>query len=117
MENLIGTVTDVNTAIVLCATFIIADIVTGYLKAWKNKNINSSISRDGFIKKLGWFVGIALGYIINIVTGADVVILLVTGVCMLTEFISVIENFSAIGIDLKGLKKYLDVKDENKEDK
>lgn len=115
MQEIIGNVTNPNIAVMLCGVFIIADIITGYLKAWKNKDINSSISRDGFIKKLGWFVGIALGYIINIITGVNLMVLLVTGVCMLTEFISVLENLSDIGVDIKGLKKYLDIKEEKEE--
>lgn len=116
MENLIGVITEPNTAVILCVVFILADIITGYLKAFKNKNINSSISRDGFIKKMGWFVGIALGYIINVITGMNVIVLLVTGVCMLTEFISVLENLSDIGVDLKEVKKYLDIKENKKEE-
>lgn len=35
----------------LCAIFIFADIIIRYLKAWKFNKTNSSISRDGYIKK------------------------------------------------------------------
>lgn len=36
----------------LCGIFIFTDVITGYLKALKLRKINSSISRDGYIKKL-----------------------------------------------------------------
>ena len=44
--------------IIISFVMIFTDILTGYLKAIKNKKINSSISRDGYIKKIGWVVAI-----------------------------------------------------------
>ncbi len=35
---------------ILCGIFIFTDVLTGYLKAFKTKKINSSISRDGYLK-------------------------------------------------------------------
>ncbi len=113
----IGKITEQNTAIQLAVIFIAADILTGLLKAWKNKNLNSSVGRDGFIKKLGWIAGLCLGVAINYVTKINTFLILTATVCMTTELISILENLNDIGINLGCVKKYLDkVKDkENKE--
>ena len=52
------------TLILITLIMIFTDIITGYLKAIKLKQINSSISRDGYIKKLGWVVAIIFGYLL-----------------------------------------------------
>lgn len=57
MEEFIQKIISINepkTIFILCSTFIFADVLTGYLKALKFKKLNSSISRDGYIKKVGW---------------------------------------------------------------
>lgn len=116
MNELIGVITDPNTALILCLVFIVGDIISGYLKAWKNNTLNSSVSRDGYIKKLGWFLGLALGYVINEITGMNAILLTTAGICIVTEFISVLENLSEIGVDLKKLGEHLE-KVDNKEEK
>lgn len=37
--------------LILCGVFIFSDIITGYLNAIKNRKVNSSISRDGYLKR------------------------------------------------------------------
>ena len=46
------TINEPKTLFILCAIFIFSDVITGYLKAIKFKKVNSSISRDGYIKKI-----------------------------------------------------------------
>lgn len=89
----------------MMVTLTTGDVASGYLKAWKFNKLNSSVSRDGFIKKLGWFLGLALGVAIYYFIGVSYVITLVASVCCITEFMSIIENLSQIGVDLRGLKK------------
>lgn len=117
MEELIGKITEPNMAFVLCLVFIMGDVITGLLKAWKNKSLNSTIGRDGFIKKLGWVAGLILGYIVFLLTNINLMILLTAGTCIVTEFISILENFSELGIDLKKLGNYLEKVDSDKEKK
>ena len=66
----LSSIKDSRTLFILCSILIFSDVLTGYLKALKNKKINSSISRDGFIKKIGWIValilGVALDYFIHV---------------------------------------------------
>ena len=110
--NIMLSIKDNKTIFLICGVFISFDIITGYLKAIKNRCINSSISRDGFIKKLGWIVSILLGFFIKELIGVDIFLILASIVCVATEGISVYENLGEIGVNLK-LKKYFEkLKDE-----
>lgn len=88
---------------------VMFDLITGLLAAGAERKINSSINFIGLIRKVGLFVALAFlvftdeyvqagGYLIKI------------GVAMIVgyEGISIIENFSRIGIDVKFLTKYFD---------
>ena len=118
MEEFITIITTINSPkkmIYLCAIFIIADIVTGYLKAFKNKEINSSISRDGYIKKIGWSVAILIGYLIDALTEVNLFLFTTFIVCLGTEGISVYENLGEIGITKLPFKKYFEKLNEGDE--
>ena len=69
MKTLYGSVMDSSTRnlIIICGIMTFTDIITGYLKAIKNKKINSSVSRDGYIKKIGWVLAIIFGFVIDFV--------------------------------------------------
>ena len=45
----LGSVKDSRTLFIVCSILIFSDVLTGYLKAFKNNKVNSSISRDGYI--------------------------------------------------------------------
>ena len=53
------------TLFILCGVFIFTDVLTGYLKAFKTKKINSSISRDGYLKKISWLIALLLGFVVD----------------------------------------------------
>ena len=93
-------VNEPKTIFILCAVFIFADVITGYLKALKNKKINSSISRDGYIKKIGWLVALLLGFLVDIIVGIKIFLIGSGIVCVATEGISVYENLGELGINL-----------------
>lgn len=103
MEQFVEKVMSVNnpkTIFILCAVFIFMDVLTGYLKALKLKKINSSISRDGYIKKIGWILALLLGFIVDIIIGINIFLIGSAVVCIATEGISVYENLGEIGINL-----------------
>lgn len=105
--NAIMNLRDVQKIFILSGIFISFDIITGYLKAIKKKEINSSISRDGFIKKLGWITAIIFGYLIKYMVDVDIFLIISHVVCIATEGISIYENLGELGIDLK-FKKYFE---------
>ena len=117
MEDFISAIynlKDVQKIFILCGIFISFDIITGYLKAIKKKEINSSISRDGFIKKLGWITAIIFGYLIKYMIGVDMFLIISSVVCIATEGISIYENLGEIGINLR-FKKYFEKLKEDEE--
>lgn len=110
MEDFLNTIyliKDNKTIFLISGIFISFDIITGYLKAFKLKKVNSSISRDGYIKKIGWIIALIFGYLIRELINVDIFIILSFVVCIATEGISVYENLGEIGINLK-FKKYFE---------
>ena len=81
--------------------------MTGYLKAIKNRKINSSISRDGYIKKISWIIALILGFTIDYFVKVNLFLIGSAIVCIATEGISVYENLGEIGIHLP-FKKYFE---------
>lgn len=103
MEVFITNLTSINdpkTLFIICGLFIFADVLTGYLKAIKFKKVNSSISRDGYIKKMGWVLAILLGFTIDILVDTNIFLYGSAIVLVATEGISVFENLGEIGVNL-----------------
>jgi toxin secretion/phage lysis holin len=89
--------------------FITFDIITGLLAAGAEKKINSSINFIGLIRKVGLFVALAfLVFIDAYVNAKGYLIKLGIGLIVTYEGMSIVENFSRIGIDIKFLTKYFD---------
>ena len=110
MDVFIETIVNINdpkTLFYLCGVFTFTDVVTGYLKAIKNKKVNSSISRDGYLKKIAWVVALLLGFIVDYFVKVDLFLIGSALVCISTEGISVYENLGEIGISLP-FKKYFE---------
>lgn len=103
--------------------FILFDILTGLLKAWKLKNIDSTILRKGLFNKLSEIVAVAFSAFLEF--GSDKIHLgielpfvgaVVSYICLM-EFVSISENLCELNPRLKNLfGKYLD-KVNNKEEK
>lgn len=88
------------TLFLLCGILIFSDVVTGYLKAIKFKKVNSSISRDGYIKKISWLIALLLGFTIDYFIKLNIFLVGSAIVCITTEGISVYENLGELGINL-----------------
>jgi toxin secretion/phage lysis holin len=89
--------------------FILFDMVTGLLAAGVERKINSSINFIGIIRKVGLFVALAFVVFIDAYLGSQgYIIKLGVGMIVAYEGLSIIENFSRIGIDVKFLTKFFD---------
>ena len=109
MEQLMERIVEVNdpkSLFILCGIFIFFDITTGYLKAFKTHKINSSISRDGYIKKIGWIIALILGWAVDFFIGVHVFLIGSAITCLATEAISVYENLGEIGVKLPFAKYF-----------
>lgn len=75
----------------------------------KEKELNSSINFIGLIKKVGLFVALAFFLFVDAFVNAQGNIVKI-GVAMIVAYegLSIIENFSRIGINIKFLTKYFD---------
>lgn len=89
--------------------FIVLDIVTGLLRAAKDRVLNSSISFEGLIRKLGEIVGVVFATLLDIYLGTDGILTKAgIGGLIMYETISIFENLKQIGVNMKMLMKYLD---------
>lgn len=114
-ERIMG-INEPKTIFMLCAIFIFTDVLTGYLKAWKFKKINSSISRDGYIKKIGWVIALLLGFLVDIIVGTNIFLVGSALVCIATEGISVYENLGELGVNLPFTKYFEKLNNNEKEE-
>jgi toxin secretion/phage lysis holin len=89
--------------------FIVFDLITGLLAAGAEKKINSSINFIGLLRKVALFVALAfLVFVDAYVSAEGYLVKLGVGLIVAYEGLSIIENFSRIGIDIKFLTKYFD---------
>ncbi len=93
----------------LAVGFVVFDLITGLLAAGAQRKINSSINFIGIIRKVGLFVALAFLVFLDAYFQAQGVLVKIgVGLIVTYEGLSIIENFSRIGIDLKFLTKYFD---------
>lgn len=96
------------------AGVIVLDILTGMIKAWVNKTLNSTIGRRGLIEHLAVLVlGVTVYPYLNFI-GFEEVAATFIFFFIATYGLSLIENLSEIGVPFpKGLKKRLEkIKDQ-----
>src|SRR5699024_9502946 len=65
--------------------FVFFDVVTGLLRAGKDRKLNSSVNFDGLIRKAGILLGVVFLTFIDIYLGIDGLIS-ITGVCFMIFF-------------------------------
>lgn len=71
---------------------VACDYITGIMAAIYEKNLNSSKSFKGLLKKIAILLLVALGHCIGQVTGAEAVREMVIGFYIANEGISILEN-------------------------
>ncbi len=91
---------------IVTSLFIVMDMVTGLLKAFKEKNYTSSIMREGLFHKCGSLICVAFGVLVDYaqsIMDLGVQIPISTTICVyicLMEIGSVIENICVINPDI-----------------
>ena len=91
------------------------DLVSGYAKALKSHRWQSAVNLNGLMKKfltlLTIIVASAIDHVAPIigVTMPVNVGLIWTGILMVYEFGSILENITACGVEVGPLSKYLDI--------
>ena len=86
-------------AMYLLATVMMLDFATGTLKGIYQKKLNSSVSRNGVIRKIGMIMGVAIMFMIDKHVGTGVLFRdLAVNMFIVTELISNLENLAEIGV-------------------
>ena len=78
----------------------VADFVTGILKAFYDKKLNSTVSYKGIIKKFGIYIVVALACMIDQYIGANFLREAVIAFYIINEALSVMENWGKMGLPL-----------------
>lgn len=94
---------------------IVMDYITGMLSAYINKKLSSSVGIKGIIKKIGYFVAVGVGIVVDYIITSGlagvgiipdktmIVGLIVTTWSIINELISILENLSKMGVTLPPL--------------
>ena len=115
MEQLLQTLTFSNIVWQVITPLIFSglDILTGYIQAVINKNVDSKVMREGLLHKCLLIVAIVIGYVVEYAFGLKTVSSVITIYICVMELMSILENLKKAGIDLKAFGDIL----KNKEDK
>lgn len=112
----LGTMNGVMYALI---AFVVIDYITGVIAAAVQKRLNSTVGFKGIAKKLGIFILVALGHIIDaqILGDGDALRTAVIFFYLSNEGLSIIENAVAIGLPvpeaLKNALAHLDKENKN----
>ena len=94
--------------------FMIADVISGFISAVIQKNVDSQKMREGLLRKILLILIIALSFIVQYAFGITSISKVVCIYIIVMEVISILENIKKAGIDLGKLGEILNIKqDEN----
>ena len=115
MQELIRTLTFSNIfwQVITPLIFSVLDILTGYIQAVINKNVDSKVMREGLLHKCLLIVAIVVGYVVEFAFGISAIAQVITVYICIMEVMSILENLKKAGVDLGKLGEIL----KNKEDK
>ena len=86
--------------VVIPVILMAIDILTGYLSAWKMKEIKSQKMRDGVSKKVAEICYILIGFVLRFATGATTIAYFISIYIMYMELVSVFENADKLGVPI-----------------
>lgn len=96
--------------------FSFADIVTGYIQAMINHDVDSQKMRTGLLHKMLIIIVIILSFVIQLTFNIDYISSFVCIYVILMELVSICENLQKAGVDIGRLGDFLKDKTENNED-
>ena len=109
--SMIGLSEEMMWAIVACLVMMVFDIITGFMAAWKNKDIQSTKMREGLFHKGTLILLIILAWLCELfvmhVPGLGITVPLVIPSCVIIfamELVSITENAAEINPELKDSK-------------
>ena len=88
------------------------DILTGYIQAVINNNVDSKVMREGLLHKCLLIVAIFVGYVVEYAFGIQAVAQFITVYICIMEVMSILEHLKKAGVDLGKLGDFLKNKEE-----
>ena len=79
----------------------LADILTGYIQAIINKNLESQVMRKGLLHKMLIIIVLCLSFVMQFAFGLSFVSVIVCLYICLMEITSILENLKKAGLDIK----------------
>ena len=95
--------------------FMVADIITGFMQAVINKDVDSQKMREGIMRKGLLILVIILSFVAQYAFNIPQVSKVVCLYIIFMEIISILENVKKAGIDLGKLGELLKIKSDNTE--
>lgn len=96
--------------LIVPCVMIAFDIITGFLNAWKNNDIDSSKLRTGLVHKAGEIIMLIIPEYLEVSMNIPhYVPTLMSVYIIVMELISIVENLALMGVDIpKGIKNKLE---------
>ncbi len=116
IENFISDMNFTSMIWQICGTlaFILADIISGFISALINHNVDSQKMREGLLRKMLLIIIIALSFIVQYAFfNMTIISKTVCVYIIFMEIVSILENLMKAGIDLKKLGELLNIKKDN----
>ena len=87
--------------------FIVLDYVTGLMKAFKNKELSSSVGWNGLMKKIGTLIAVIVAHQMDKIdpTGSQLFRNAVVTFFIANEGVSLVENLAIIGVPVPSILK------------
>ena len=93
--------------------FSLFDVITGYIQAIINNNVDSKIMREGLFRKILLILVIFLSFIFQYAFNIPLISKVVCIYIIIMEIVSILENLKKAGVDLGKLGELLKIKAEN----
>ena len=87
--------------------FIVLDYATGLMKAFKNKELSSSVGWNGLMKKIGTLIAVIVAHQMDKIdpTGSQLFRNAVVTFFIANEGVSLVENLAIIGVPVPSILK------------
>ena len=96
--------------VIATLVFILFDVITGFISAIIQKNVDSQKMREGLLRKILLIIIILLSFIVQYGFGIAAISKIVCIYIISMEVVSILENLQKAGIDLGRLSEILKIK-------
>jgi len=101
-KDILQIVTDVYTLkfLIAVAVFYTLDFITGFVRAWRMKNIQSNKMRQGAEKAVIYFAFISIGFVVDFIASKHIATCVCCSIVCGIELLSLKENFAAWNLEI-----------------